>query len=404
MRRLALLLLAGLLLATPTRGAETATPDDTARFLAGLPAPAGSAALAGLRSDRGWQVHAAALGKAFDGIERRSLGRIRTWAAAAIPSRRPVLYYMFSGPDFLFANSFFPDADTYVLSGLEPVGAVPDLGTLPRASVQRALPALQASMRSLLSISFFLTNSMRTQLRATPLQGTLPVLYVFLARSGKTIRDVTPVSLSETGEVTAGPSTRRGAPQGVRITFAGAGGREQTLYYFSTNLADDGFRNGFAQFCDRLGQGDAFAKSASYLMHSPVFSQVREFLLTHASTLLQDDTGIPAAAFDATWKLTPYGRYLGPIGLFAGRYQPRLAQLFRRGAPNPIEFGLGYRWRPSESNLLLAVKQTPPPAAPQPAAAPAVTPAPAPPAAAPPAAAPPAETPPPANPASPPSR
>ena len=37
------------------------------------------------------------------------------------------MLYMFSGPDFLYATSFFPNASTYVLAGLEPVGAVPDL-------------------------------------------------------------------------------------------------------------------------------------------------------------------------------------------------------------------------------------------------------------------------------------
>ena len=40
------------------------------------------------------------------------------------------MLYMFSGPDFLYATSFFPNASTYVLAGLEPVGAVSDLTRL----------------------------------------------------------------------------------------------------------------------------------------------------------------------------------------------------------------------------------------------------------------------------------
>jgi hypothetical protein len=35
-------------------------------------------------------------------------------------------------------------------------------------------------------------------------------------------------------------------------------------------------------------------------------------------------------------------------------YQPRYAQLFRNS--QPMDFGIGYRWRPYESNLLLAIK------------------------------------------------
>jgi hypothetical protein len=50
----------------------------------------------------------------------------------------------------------------------------------------------------------------------------------------------------------------------------------------------------------------------------------------------------------------PFGRYLGPIGEFPGRYQQSYAELFRRA--EPINFGIGYRWRTNESNLLLSVK------------------------------------------------
>ena len=32
------------------------------------------------------------------------------------------MFYMFSGPDFLYADAFYSKATTYVLSALEPVG------------------------------------------------------------------------------------------------------------------------------------------------------------------------------------------------------------------------------------------------------------------------------------------
>jgi hypothetical protein len=38
--------------------------------------------------------------------------------------------------------------------------------------------------------------------------------------------------------------------------------------------------------------------------------------------------------------------------MFTNFYQPRMAELFR--SANPLEFGIGYRWRKNESNLLLA--------------------------------------------------
>ena len=43
--------------------------------------------------------------------------------------------------------------------------------------------------------------------------------------------------------------------------------------------------------------------------------------------------------------------------MFANFYQPRMAELFR--SASPLEFGIGYRWRKNESNLLLAHNESP---------------------------------------------
>jgi hypothetical protein len=92
-------------------------------------------------------------------------------------------------------------------------------------------------------------------------------------------------------------------------------------------------------------------------MHRDQFSEVRDFLLAHSRLILQDDSGIPVTRFDqARWQLRPFNHYFGPISLFANRYQSRLAQLFDRSRAEPIEFGVGYRWRSQTSNLMLAVK------------------------------------------------
>jgi hypothetical protein len=54
--------------------------------------------------------------------------------------------------------------------------------------------------------------------------------------------------------------------------------------------------------------------------------------------------------------LRPFGRYVSPIGTFRGRYQRQLSEIFRRATA--IDFGVGYRWRHGESNLLLAEKKS----------------------------------------------
>jgi hypothetical protein len=207
---------------------------------------------------------------------------------------------------------------------------------------------------------------MRMTLGASRMNGALPLLYVFLARTGNAIQDVSLIKLDAQGipqpENTPSAPGMRNAAHGVKIVFAAADGRVRTLYYFGTNIANDGFKvSGFEKFCDRLGTGDAFVKSASYLLHSPNFSDVRNFLLGHTAQVLQDDTSIPVSYFAPDkWQLRPFGRYTGPIAVFARNYQPRLTQLFQKGRAESLNFGLGYQWRVSSSNLLLASRIEPP--------------------------------------------
>jgi len=165
------------------------------------------------------------------------------------------------------------------------------------------------------------------------------------------------VALDENGGIhPTSEDPRPNATRGVRITFAGADEEERTLYYFSTDLSNRGVRSsGFLKFCDTLAPGSSLIKSASYLLHSPNFTLVRDWLLANSTTIIQDDSGIPLANYGARqWQFFPFGRYLGPIAMFPNRYQERYAELFMRA--QPIDFGIGYRWRAHESNLLLLVK------------------------------------------------
>jgi len=342
--------------AQPSRAADTVTVDDTARFLAGMP-PSADSPLAPLTKDPAWQRHARFFDQAFAQLEQRQLAKIRAWSDTNLAAPRPTMYYMFSGPDFLYADAFYGKATTYVLSALEPPGSVPDLARLPRGGVGAALYNVERSLSSILSFSFFITKHMKVDLHAGQISGTLPILYVFLARSGKTIRNVEMIALDDKGGVhTGGDNPGRNATRGVRITFAGSDGEARTLYYFSTDLSNASARNtGFLKFCETLGPGNSLLKSASYLLHKGDFSVARNWLLANSATIIQDDSGIPLANYNAQqWRFFPFGRYLGPIDEFPGRYQESYAALFRRA--QPIDFGIGYRWRTPESNVLLSVR------------------------------------------------
>ena len=353
--------------ATPARSIEAATADDTARFLAGLQ-PSSNSPLAVLTKDPVWLSHARYFDATFAREESAHLSKVREFSKEYLTEKHDTMLYMFSGPDFLYANSFFPKASMYVLAGLEPVGEIPDLTGLSSWTVDEELRNLENSMDSLFNFSFFITRKMKSQLHEGPVYGTLPVLYVFLARTGKTIHDVNFGRLDEQGVFqildsrgATNANTKKavgsssGAP-GVEIVFSEGNGSTQALYYFSTNLADGSFeQSGFSAFLAKLGPADSLIKSASYLLHEAHFASVRKLLLDNSATILQDDSGIPLAFFDPRqWRFQAFGRYEGPISMFANFYQPRMAELFQ-GA-SPIEFGIGYRWRKNDSNLLLAEK------------------------------------------------
>ena len=337
--------------------AADATPDATAKFLAGLPVRGTPVERDSL--DPAWTVHAADFDSAWTRLEQRQLSKIRAWAPQFLGEHyedTAPMFYMFSGPDFLYANVFFPNASTYILCGTEPVGSIPKIDNIPPDVLPSALANLRKSLDSVLNWSFFITRDMKVDLDQKQLTGTLPVLYVFLARSGCTIDSVTRVSLDDSGNLV---DEGKGPTPGVQIVFFGGSTSRQTLYYFASDLANDGIKSnpGFIKFCSRQGEGASLLKAASYLMHEESFSQVREFLLARSKVIVQDDSGIPWHFFDDhKWNIRYCGHYLGPIDIFKTYWQPDLANAYAATVPASLEFGFGYEWQPGRSSLMIATR------------------------------------------------
>jgi len=160
------------------------------------------------------------------------------------------------------------------------------------------------------------------------------------------------VGLSSNGTIGGGGS------RGVKITFSDrGGGPTKTLYYFDSDLSNSG-NGAVLKFCRAHGPGNSFLKSASYLMHRDSFSQVRTMLLQQSLTLVQDDSGIPIRYFNPSqWIVRFYGNYVGPIDLFKEHYQRDLADLYARSRPKQVGFGMGYRFNPSQTAVMVAQKK-----------------------------------------------
>ena len=314
------------------------TLNDTAHFLAGLPV---QGPLEPLLQTDAWRNHANALDEAWFKKEYFQLEPIRAWMgenANEYYNSTNTAYYMFSGPDFLYAHAFFPNANTYILAGLEPVGQVPDLSRLSPEILGGELSALRASMHTILQTHYFITKDMRTDLGRVG--GTLPILYVFLARRGCTVLDTTYIKTPA---------------EGVKITFVHRGPK-QTLYYFKTDLS--GGKSPFLSWCAKQGPGLSLLKAASYLMHTEGFGGVRSFLLEHSRVIIQDDSGIPLRAFTKGWTVNCYGRYVPHAEMFGKYHQPDLAAIYARNPPPPdLGFAFGYHWQAERGLLMMATRK-----------------------------------------------
>lgn len=342
--------------AAPSRP-DLPPPNDTALLLAGMPLPKNSP-LFSLTQNPAWPEHAAYFEKAFAKLNTTKLSKLRAWQNSYLPESKtaiPVAYYMFSGPDFLYVDQFFPNASVYIMCGKESMGPPPD--PLRIGNLGAAFHNLENAMKSSLSTTYFITQDMKVDLESQQLRGIIPILYVFLARSDKSIRDVTYGSLDHGGGFHQSAPGNGGTP-GVRIVYNdNRSHREQTLFYFTTDISDGGIGSNpaFMNFCHHYGVGASFLKSSSYLMFEGGFARVRDFILNHSSLIVQDDSGIPLRYFNRDkWNLRFFGSYVGPINLFKQHYQRDLAELLEKSNPPPFGIGFGYQWDYRKSNLIVA--------------------------------------------------
>lgn len=335
--------------------AESARLTDTAKLLAGIEVDSQST-LAKVQQNQGWNFHKNYYQNAWSRLENQQLAKVRKWTDTElkeINAKSPSVFYPFSGPDFLYSYSLFPQAKEMVLIGLEPVGSVPDFAKLSASESNNALSKARSSLSAILQYSFFRTNDMKVDLQK---QGVLPILYIFMARTNNRILDLQYIGLDTNASI---QQFKQGMVPGVKITFVPEGESvPRNLYYFSTDLSNDGLKKHpeLTKFVTKMENPVTYLKAASYLMYNESFSNIRDLILANSSHLLQDDSGMPLKSFDnAKWDLKFYGAYNRPIGLFSNRYQSDLKQVYASNQTiKPLNFGIGYQFALNQSNLMLA--------------------------------------------------
>jgi hypothetical protein len=344
--------------ATPLSSDDYYRVNCSARGLAGLPAPADKGPIT-WESTSEWRDYQQWLDSRWSYLDRVRLSAMRNWSNAELSGLRSqtrAVFYPFSGPDVLYADTLFPDSKYLLMAGLEPVGTVPDLARLKdEGRLGPYLAQVKTSLFTILAASFFKTKDMKTDFNNQLVDGLMPAMVVFLARQGCTIDSIQYVSLDHDGTL------HTGGHSGVQLTyFKGDRGNLRVLLYFQTDLGNDGLKGnpGYVRLMQRLGPGITYLKAASYLLYENYFSTIRDGILDNSIGVVEDDSGIPFHDFNpAQWDVVPYGNYTGPIPLFKEHYQQDLTAFYAKTPHQPLTFGSGYKFVASVSSLLVAKKK-----------------------------------------------
>lgn len=322
-----------------------------------------------VKTNRNYEDFAASFSKRwerFDSTRIMTLEAFRDNELVNVVKQEKILFYPFSGPDILYANLFFPNIEKFIMLGLEPVGTLPDFEKLPGDSLKLYYNSLNASLHAILQFSFFRTESMSQDLKHGEVDGTIHLLFLFLNRTGNLIVSAKPMAIDSSGTKTYVSFEKLKAEklktEGLEITFKAPDGSLRELNYFSVNAADYMLQSnpGFVKYLESIEHFNTYLKGASYLLHKPTFKTVRNMILDRATTVTQDDSGIPLHFFEAStiqWNYQLYGDYSKPIKMFAKHYQPTLDTLYAKQGSKKLDFGIGYNYRDKNSNFMVATRK-----------------------------------------------
>ncbi len=357
---------------------------DLALFLAGMPSEEGSE-YANFETNAAWQQYSASAQQTWSQINSSKVPAMAQWRdneLKALNEAGGTVFYPFSGPDFLHASIFFPEADTLIMIGLEPAGSLPKISEISQKSLGAYFNGIRRSLSTILRNSFFRTIAMAQDFTGkvvSDLDGTLPNLLLFMARTDHRALYYSPVRIMPDGSLVTISAEEKASLAdsiivGTRIDYRREDYPEErkVLYYFQMNLdnnpyqARSGYRAGGLNarsdvygYLQSLPIQSTYIKSASYLMYRDNFAKIRNVILDQSQYLLQDDSGMPIQYVDPNkWERIFYGSYYSPIPLFKIRYQADLRAVYQSGkGVRPLPFGIGYQFQPGTSNLMLAIKK-----------------------------------------------
>lgn len=345
---------------------------DLARLLGGLK-PQDTLYWRSALQDSSWIVYAREIERLWNTRKKALYDSLSAWAARELQpyyNWKGKVFYPFSGADWPTIHYIYPEGEFYLFFGLEQEGDPHYLRRLPPSDIVRNLRGTYMTLEDLLRLSFFCTKDMQVQLAHGKVRGLLPVFLALFARTGYVVYSVEHIYLKEGGIIDTLSDAKPKPPQsawdnlitGLRFRVGLPDKPPQEVVYLSLNAANAGLerQTGSRDVLSRMRPCVTLIKSASYLLFSPEFSEMRRLILMQSVAILQEDSGMPYRFFDSTaWRVQLFGVYHQPIPLFRSKYQADLWQAYRTYPVKPLPFNIGYHTVPGRSNLLWAVRRDP---------------------------------------------
>jgi len=312
------------------------------------------------------QEHIKLLSESWNQLDKSRLSKIRPWRDQEIGhlnKEQHNLFYPFSGPDFLNAFLYFPNCDNYLMFGLEPIGELPTFKADDKKFMKQYFYRSREALAELLKRNYFITSFMSGDLNTASLKGVLPLMSIFLARTGSKIVKVERIVFDTEGNRKVVPIT---VPTDkdrtlLHIEFIGEGKtKSQNIYYFGSDIQEKFVekKKHFVNFIKSFDKKIALIKSASYLPHYEIFTTIRNIILDETTAVLQDDTGVPYSYYKKQgWNVQLYGKYAAPVSDFKSGYQADLRDAFKTDKTvKKLDFTYGYHWKTDNTSLLFCQK------------------------------------------------
>ncbi len=314
-----------------------------------------------------WKENKNFINLSWKKLQNNRLSKLENWSAKELIDARKnckTVFYPFSGPDFLTANSFFPEADKLVMLGLEAIGSLPEIDKFSNADAKDYCGDFKNSLNDIFQRSYFITSYMQRDFQKQKVNGLLSVLCFFVKKTGHDIVDIKYLVKHNNDSISEQPYTTKQKPFGVRV-ICKKDSITKSVYYFKYDVSNKQFNDTciFYKFINaNTQQSVTYIKSASYLLHANFMSNMKKLILKNSNYVLEDDTGIPYNDIEKTQAFTIklYGTYAKPVKDFPYlKMQTGILKAFETDSANipKLPFHLGYHWQTKTDLLIYAKKK-----------------------------------------------